>query len=66
MAHSTRGKLKEIFEGIHRNNDWIIRYCQRAILLLDEHNPKLKKAVKDLGKATETLDKLAMDVYSKL
>ena len=66
MAHNTRGRLKECFEGIHRNNEWIKQYCERALLMLDEHNPKLKGAVRSLAKATEALDKLAQDVYGKL
>ena len=66
MAHNTRGKLKEIFEGMHRNNEWIKQYCSRALILLAEHKPELSKAVKALAKGTDTLDKLAQDIYSKL
>jgi len=66
MAGNTRGKLKEQFEGIHRNFDWSRRHCIEALVLIAEHKPELAIAVRSIGKAIDTLDKLLMDVYSKL
>lgn len=66
MASNTRGKLKENFEGMHRNFDWIIYHCQKSLALIQEHNPKLSDAVKSLGEATTTLDELAQGIYKKL
>lgn len=66
MAGNTRGKLKEEFEGIHRNFDWIIYHCQKALVLIKEHNPALSSAVKALAKGVKTLDELAQKVYSKI
>lgn len=35
MAGNTRGKLKEHFEGVHRNLDWCIHHTNASIRLLD-------------------------------
>lgn len=66
MASNTRGKLKEEFEGMHRNFDWIIHHCQKALILIREHNPQLSEAVESLGKGVDTLDELAQGIYQKL
>lgn len=66
MAGNTRGKLKEHFEGIHRNFDWITFHCQKSLDLIKDKNPKLSKCVKELAKSVDVLDKLAQDVYSRL
>lgn len=66
MASNTRGKLKEEFEGIHRNFDWITHHCQKALDLIKDKNPGLTKAVTTLHKGVETLDKITQDLYSKL
>ena len=34
MAGNTRGKLKEHFEGIHRNFDWSIHHINHALDLI--------------------------------
>jgi len=34
MAGNTRGKLKEHFEGIHRNFDWSISHVQNSLTLI--------------------------------
>jgi len=36
MAGNTRGKLKEHFEGIHRNFDWCLHHCQTSLALIGE------------------------------
>lgn len=66
MAATTRGKLKENFEGIHRNFEWIKTYCERSVILLKEMKPELTEAVKLLHTSAETLDNLAQDIYSRL
>jgi len=66
MAGNTRGKLKEHFEGIHRNFDWILYHVNAALVLIKEHNPLLSKGVTSLGKAVQALDDLAQKIYSKL
>ena len=66
MAETTRGKLKEAFEGIHRNLAWVTVYCQRSLGLIKDHKPELSKAIRAFGKGIEQLDKLAQDIYSKL
>lgn len=35
MAGNTRGKLKEHFEGIHRNLDWCIAHVNKSLALID-------------------------------
>jgi len=66
MAGNTRGKLKEHFEGIHRNLDWIIYHCQQCITLIADKNPKLKEAIEVLAKGVKVIDKTVQDLYSRL
>ena len=66
MASNTRGRLKERFEGIHKNFDWVTEHCSQSLILIADKNPAMTKAVKALHKGTKTLDKLAQDIYFKL
>lgn len=66
MASNTRGRLKERFEGIHKNFDWIITHCTECLALIGNKNPKLSKAIETLGKGAKTLDDCAQDIYSKI
>ena len=34
MSGNTRGKLKEHFEGIHKNLDWCVRHCNISLQLI--------------------------------
>ena len=36
MAGNTRGKLKEHFEGIHKNFDWVLRHVEISLALIAE------------------------------
>lgn len=66
MAGNTRGRLKERFEGIHKNFGWIREHCVQSLILIKEHHPKLSESITSLHKAIDTLDELAQDIYSKL
>ena len=66
MAGNTRGKLKEQFEGVHRNNEWIKTHLERSLVLIQDHKPKLSKGIEALAEGYATLDKLAQDIYSRL
>lgn len=66
MAGNTRGKLKEEFEGMHRNFNWIVVHCLKSLALIKEHKPELTDAVKGLGEAVGQLDELASGIYNKL
>lgn len=66
MAGNTRGRLKERFEGIHRNFDWIQVHCTSCLGLIAGRKPDLSKSIKALAKGTATLDKLAQAIYHKL
>jgi len=66
MAGNTRGKLKEQFEGIHRNFDWIEHHCEFALQLIAEQKPELSEAVKSILITVVMVDKLAQDIYHKL
>lgn len=66
MAGNTRGKLKEQFEGVHRNFDWCTKHLINAQVLIKDHNPKLSVCVKTLAEGIKTLDELAMDIYARL
>jgi len=63
MAGNRRGKLKEQFEGVHRNFDWQIVHLERALVLIQEHNPKLSESVRSLYTAIKELDELAQNIY---
>lgn len=48
MAGNTRGKLKENFEGVHRNLDWCMKHINKsleqiAIQLMQTQPDKYKK-----------------------
>ena len=66
MAGNTRGKLKEQFEGVHRNAEWIKTHLIEALVLIKEHNPKLTTGIKALADGYDTLDKLAQNIYSRI
>lgn len=66
MAGNTRGKLKEQFEGIHRNFDWSKKHLARSLVLIGEHKPNLSEAVTSLVKGIDVLDDLAQGIYSRL
>ena len=66
MASNTRGRIKERFEGIHKNFDWVQEHCSQTLLLIADKNPKMKTAVEALEKGTKTLDELAQNIYSTI
>ena len=66
MAGNTRGKLKEQFEGVHRNFDWSTRHLESALNLIAEHKPSLSSAIESLAEGIKTLDELAMKIYARL
>ena len=66
MAGNTRGKLKEKFEGVHRNFDWSKKHLTEALLLIKEHKPNLSESITSLCKGIDTLDELAQGIYSRL
>ena len=66
MAGNTRGKLKEHFEGIHRNFDWILYHIIESLKLVGDKHAHLTVGIKALGKVVEQLDKLAQKIYQKI
>jgi len=66
MASNTRGRIKERFEGIHKNFDWILEHCSQSLSLIADKNPSMTKAVKALADGAKTLDELARDIYHKI
>lgn len=66
MAGNTRGKLKEKFEGVHRNFEWSKKHLAEALELIKEHNPKLSDGIKELVAGIEMLDELSLQVYAKI
>ena len=66
MAGNTRGKLKEQFEGCHRNSEWIKQHLTTSLVLIKEHHPHLAKSIETLAEGCKTLDELAMNIYSRL
>jgi len=66
MASNTRGRIKERFEGIHKNFDWVKEHCAQCLTLIADKNPSLTKAIESLGEGVKTLDELAQDIYSRI
>lgn len=66
MASNTRGKLKEEFEGIHRNFDWVMHHCQKSLGLIKDKNPGMKVAVESLYEGVKTLDDITSKLYGTL
>ena len=66
MAGNTRGKLKEEFEGIHRNLDWVMVHCNKSLGLIKDKNPSMKKAMKALFDGVKTLDEITQEIYSQI
>ena len=66
MAGNTRGKLKEKFEGVHRNFEWIKLHLTESLILIKEHNPNLTKSIESLSEGINTMDELAMNIYARL
>lgn len=53
MAGNTRGKLKEHFEGIHRNFDWSMHHINTALKLIDTQVRQAKFAENALSTEDE-------------
>lgn len=66
MAGNTRGRLKERFEGIHRNLDWAEEHCKQSLILIADKNPNLTTAIKALHEGLEKFDELTQSIYAKL
>lgn len=66
MAGNTRGKIKEHFEGIHRNLNWILYHCEKIQGLVADKHLGLKTAAVSLAEAINALDKVVKDVYSRI
>ena len=66
MAGNRRGKLKEHFEGIHRNFGWVLDHCIKSLNLIKGDNPALSDGIKALSKGVESIDEIAQEIYSKL
>ena len=66
MASSTRGKLKENIEGIHRNCEWIHQHCTKSIALLPDDYKTLEDHFEGIMKITEQLDKFTLALYAKI
>jgi len=66
MAGNTRGKLKEHFEGIHKNLDWVTYHCQKCLELIKDMNPNLKSGVESIDEGCQIIDKGVQEIYAKL
>lgn len=66
MAGNTRGKLKEQFEGVHRNFDWSKKHLESALILVKEHKPNLSESIKSLATGIDVLDELAQKIYARI
>jgi len=64
MASNTRGRIKERFEGIHKNFDWVQEHCEQCLKLIADKNPTMTEGVKALEAGAKTLDELAQSIYS--
>lgn len=61
MAGNTRGKLKEHFEGIHKNFDWSLHHINVSLKLIDEQLRQLQLAKNPLATEDDLLK--VVEVY---
>lgn len=54
MSGNARGKLKEHFEGIHKNFDWVLRHVEISLALIAE-NIKATNAANGVALTAEQL-----------
>ncbi len=66
MAGNTRGKIKEHFQGMHRNFDWLEDHCFKLVALIDGKKPALTAAIEALDTEIKALDKLTQKLYSTI
>lgn len=66
MAGNTRGKIKEKLVGCHKNCDWIQVHLAAVVILIQEHNPKLKKTIETLVEANKVFDDSIQAVYGQI
>jgi len=66
MASNTRGRIKERFEGIHKNFDWITEHCAQCLTLIADKNPSMTKGIESLAAGAKTLDELAQSIYGTI
>ena len=66
MAGNTRGRIKEHFEGIHKNIDWIQYHSDEIVGLIAGRNPKLSAAVNAFHAQQIVLDELAQSLYATI
>lgn len=66
MAGNARGRLKEHFQGIHKNFDWIQFHCAECIKLVDGRKSNLDDAIGNLATLIKELDDHVMTLYSTI
>ncbi len=66
MSGNARGKLKEEFEGIHRNLDWVRVHAQKVKVLLGETHPEIHSLLDSLIEEMNVLDDGAARIYGTL
>lgn len=66
MASNTRGRIKERFEGIHKNFEWVKEHCAQCLKLIADKNPSMTKGIESLGEGVKALDDIAQDIYSRI
>lgn len=66
MAGNTRGKIKEHFEGLHRNHDWIEHHCDTLITLIAGQKPNLTEAIQAYHAQIKVLDELVQGLYATI
>jgi len=66
MASTTRGKLKEHTEGVHRDCEWIKQHCTACLAMLPPKYEPLRENYEGLIKIADQLDKFAQKLYGLL
>ena len=72
MAGNTRGKVKEKFEGVHRNFEWISKHLVESLVLIEDQkltDSLAKKIEKEAGVkgfiSTDELPKYGLNKQDK-
>lgn len=66
MAGNTRGRIKEHFEGMHKQFDWLEFHCDKIVLLVGGKKLDLTRAVELLHEEIKVLDELTQSLYATI
>lgn len=65
MSGSSRGKIKEHIEGMHRNADWMRAHILEILELIGDTHPNISEGFVAIGENIDQLDELLQGIYAQ-